>query len=66
VVRSAVRSGLFVGDPFTIAFAIWSTVHGVVSLFLARCAPDDESETSALFQAAAAAAVRGSLARPAA
>src|ERR1700712_4432810 len=31
-VQSGVESGLLVGDPMTITFAIWAAVHGVVSL----------------------------------
>ncbi len=62
VVASAVRSGVMVGDPSTITFGIWAAVHGVVSLVLARCAPEDRSTVDALFDAAAAATVRGWLA----
>ncbi len=58
-VRTGVTAGVLAGDPKTITFAIWAAVHGVVSLVQARCAPEDEPAAAALFDATAAAAVRG-------
>ncbi len=59
VIDAAVRSGLMIGDPATITFAIWAAVHGVVSLVLAGRAPDDDAAAAHLFEASAAASVRG-------
>ncbi len=62
-VRSGVESGILVGDPMTITFAIWAAVHGVVSLVMADRGPADETVRAHLFDATALAAVRGWLAR---
>ncbi len=63
VVRSGVESGVLVGDPMTITFAIWAAVHGVVSLVMADRGPPDEAIRRHLFDATALAAVRGWMAR---
>ena len=65
LVRSAIASGLLAGDEWTIAFAIWSAVHGAVTLVMAGCGPPDEAAAAELFQITARAAVRGWLTRPA-
>jgi AcrR family transcriptional regulator len=64
-VAAGVRSGVLVGDPFAITFAIWAAVHGVVSLAMAGCLPGDMIIDEGLFTATAAATVRGFRAGPA-
>ncbi len=59
---SGVRTGVLVGDPFTITVAIWAAVHGVVSLAMAGCLPGEMTIDEGLFAATAAATVRGFLA----
>jgi AcrR family transcriptional regulator len=61
-VTAGVRTGVLVGDPFTITVAIWAAVHGVVSLAMAGCLPGEMTIDEGLFAATAAATVRGFLA----
>jgi AcrR family transcriptional regulator len=59
VVSAGVESGVLVGDPSTITFAVWAAVHGVVSLALADCLPPERAVQLQLFTATAEAIVRG-------
>ena len=58
VVRRGVDRGVLRGDPFTITFSIWATVHGLVSLGLVGCAPPEELARP-IFEASTIALVRG-------
>jgi AcrR family transcriptional regulator len=62
VVRAGVDNGELRGDPATITFSLWASVHGVVSLTLADCAPPDDHVQSELFDATMRATTLGWLA----
>ncbi len=62
VVQAGVDQGVLRGDPATITFSLWASVHGVVSLVLADCVPPDDQVQSNLFDATMRATALGWLA----
>lgn len=51
VVTACVRAGVLRGDPETVTLALWSAVHGCVSLLIAQPAFPWPSDTEALIDA---------------
>jgi AcrR family transcriptional regulator len=62
VVQAGVDHGVLRGDPAVVTFSMWASVHGVVSLILADCAPPDDQVQSDLFDATIRATALGWLA----